>query len=334
MPALSLSGVYQDAIIQNSDFKSYLEQSLRNPFSVDLKDLSLIEVILACVKAKSKLHPEYGKQTSSLLYNLRALEEQYRVTLIPLQVTDIFWGYFVSFCQGRGLKNSTINTMCSQLKAVLSWAAKYNATVSPTYTEIKPPRAVPMEVALTADDVSRIAYFDIDRFYANRRIDFRAKMRRVRDHFVLSCNLFQRYSDMRRITPECFSRNTFTITQQKTGNVAVVNIDKFAVDAKTTYRILERYGYSAPYTGDIGNYNDALHILMRDIGFTEPVREEERINGKLVVTTAPKWKKISSHTARRTAITIGVLRGHNVHALKRCSGHSNLDTFDRYIIDE
>lgn len=334
MPALSLSGVYQDAIIQNSDFKSYLEQSLRNPFSIDLKDLSLIEVILACVKAKSKLHPEYGKHTSSLLYNLRALEEQYRVTLIPLQVTDIFWGYFVSFCQGRGLKNSTINTMCSQLKAVLSWAAKYNATVSPTYTEIKPPRAVPMEVALTADDVSRIAYFDIDRFYANRRIDFRAKMRRVRDHFVLSCNLFQRYSDMRRITPECFSRNTFTITQQKTGNVAVVNIDKFAVDAKTTYRILERYGYSAPYTGDIGNYNDALHILMRDIGFTEPVREEERINGKLVVTTAPKWKKISSHTARRTAITIGVLRGHNVHALKRCSGHSNLDTFDRYIIDE
>ena len=139
---------------------------------------------------------------------------------------------------------------------------------------------------------------------------------------------------MRRITPECFSRNTFTITQQKTGNVAVVNIDKYAVDAKTTYRILERYGYSAPYTGDIGNYNECLHILMRDIGFTEPVREEERVNGKLVVNTTPKWKKISSHTARRTAITIGVLRGHNVHALKRCSGHSNLDTFDRYIIDE
>ena len=139
---------------------------------------------------------------------------------------------------------------------------------------------------------------------------------------------------MRRITPECFSRNTFTITQQKTGNVAVVNIDKFAIDAKTTYRILERYGYQAPYTGENNRYNSRLHILMRDIGFTEPVREEERINGKLVVTTAPKWKKISSHTARRTAITIGVLRGHNVHALKRCSGHSNLDTFDRYIIDE
>lgn len=330
MPALSICA----SNTQAADFKSYLEQSIRNPFSIDLKDRSLIEVILACVKAKIKLHPNYRKNLNCLLFNLRALEEQYRVTLMPVQVTDIFWGYFFSFCQGRGLKNSTINTMCSQLKAVLSWATKYNATVSPTYAEINPPRAVTMEVALTADDVSRIAYFDIDRFYANRRKDYREKMCRVRDMFVLSCNLFQRYSDMRRITPECFSRNTFTITQQKTGNVAVVNIDKFAIDAKTTYRILERYGYQAPYTGENNRYNSRLHILMRDIGFTEPVREEERINGKLVVTTAPKWKKISSHTARRTAITIGVLRGHNVHALKRCSGHSNLDTFDRYIIDE
>ncbi len=139
---------------------------------------------------------------------------------------------------------------------------------------------------------------------------------------------------MRRITPECFSRNTFTITQQKTGNVAVVNIDKFAIDAKTTYRILEKYGYKAPYTGEVGRYNHSLHTLMRDIGFTDLIRVEERVNGKLVTTTIPRWKKISSHCSRRTAITIGVLRGHNIHSLKRCSGHSNLDTFDRYIIDE
>ena len=126
MPALSICA----SNTQAADFKSYLEQSIRNPFSIDLKDLSLIEVILACVKAKIKLHPNYRKNLNCLLFNLRALEEQYRVTLMPVQVTDIFWGYFFSFCQGRGLKNSTINTMCSQLKAVLSWATKYNATVS------------------------------------------------------------------------------------------------------------------------------------------------------------------------------------------------------------
>lgn len=101
--------------------------------------------------------------------------------------------------------------------------------------------------------MSRIAYFDVDRFYADRRKDYRETMRRVRDMFVLSCNLFQRHSDMVRIEKSCFDRNIFRITQQKTGNQAVVDINKYAVDAKTTYRILERYNYEAPYKATIGN---------------------------------------------------------------------------------
>jgi len=330
MPALSIATQIQP----QADFRAYLEQSLRNPFVLDLKDCSLMEVIRICAKAKSKIHPNYKNSLGSLIYNLDKLEKAYRMTLVPVQITDIFWGYFINFCQGRGLKASTIETMCGQLRAILNWAVKYNATVSPTYGDFMVPRSMNQEIALTADEVSRITYFDVDLYYADRRKDYRETMRRIRDHFVLSCNLFQRFSDMRRVTPECFSRSTFTIAQQKTGNVAVVNIDKYAIDAKTTYRILERYGYNAPYTGTIGNYNSYLHTLMRDIGFTELVRVEERVNGKLVVSTVPKWRMISSHTSRRTAITIGVLRGHNVHALKRCSGHHNLDTFDRYIIDE
>jgi hypothetical protein len=43
---------------------------------------------------------------------------------------------------------------------------------------------------------------------------------------------------------------------------------------------------------------------------------------------------ISSHTARRTAITVGVVRGFNLHSLKKCSGHTDLKNFDRYVRDE
>lgn len=317
-----------------SGFQSYLVASLRDPFVLDLHDCNLVEVIRACINAKSKLHPHYRENLRSLLYNLKAIETEYRTTLRPIQVTDIFWGYFISFCQHRGLKGSTIATLCDQLRAVLNWAVKYNVPVSPTYGDVKRPRSSNQEIALTADEVSRIAYFDIDRFYAGKRKDFREKMHRVRDHFVLSCNLYQRYSDMVRITPECFDRSTFRIVQQKTGAQAVVNIERDSIDAKTTFRILERYGYRSPYTGPIGNFNKALHQLIRDVGLDDPVRTEDRVDGKLVVSTVPKWKMVSSHTARRTAITVNVLRGRNVHDLKRCSGHSDLRVFDEYIRDE
>lgn len=315
-------------------FQTYLENALRDPFIVNLEGCSLRETILACVKAKTRLHPHYRDNVSSLLNNIRILEGQYNVTLQTIQVTDIFWGYFIAFCQGRGLKNSTIGTMCNQLRSILNWAVKYNAKVSPTYTDVQLPKARNNEIALTADEVSRITYFDIDRFYANRRKDYRRVMHQVRDMFVLSCNLFQRHSDMVRIDESCFDRNIFRITQQKTGSLAIVNIDKFSVDAKTTYRILERYQYKAPYKASIGNYNYKLHELMRDIGFTETVRIEEKKNGKIIVANVPKWELITSHTARRTAITIGVLRGLNIHSLKQCSGHSDLRVFDHYVRDE
>ena len=317
-----------------ADFRAYLEHSLRDPFTLNLRDCTLMEIIAACKRAKSRLSPNYSKSIASLVYNLRALESEYRVTLQPIQVTDVFWSYFISFCIGRGLKASSVDTLCQQLRSILNWASKYNAHLSPTYDEFRVPKVQTVQIALTADEVSRIAYFDIDRFYADKRKDYRETMRRVRDMFVLSCNLFQRHSDMLRIDKSCFDRNIFTIIQQKTGNRAVVNIDLYAVDPRTTYRILEQYDYKAPYTGGIGNYNVHLHQLMKDIGFEETIRIEERQNGILKVQNIPKYKLISSHTARRTAITINVLRGHNVHAIKKCSGHIDLKVFDKYVKDD
>ena len=315
-------------------FQDYLERSLRDPFTLDLSGLSLLDVIAAYKRAKARLHPNYGNSLAGMIYNIRSLESQYHTSLVPVQVTDIFWSYFMDFCARRGLRRSSIDTMCNQLRSVLNWAVKYNAKVSPTYADFRTHKTRNYEIALTADEVSRIAYFDIERFYRRRRKDFRENMARIRDMFVLSCNLFQRHSDMVRIGPECFERNIFRICQQKTGNLAVVDIDRFAVEPKTTYRILERYGYEAPYKANISNFNNRLHRLMKDVGFLDPVRIEEKgADGKMRVETLPKWKLISSHTARRTAITINVTRGKNVHDLRKCSGHTDLRIFDDYVID-
>lgn len=325
---------YQQKVQEpKADFRAYLEHALRDPFTLNLKDCNLLEVIRACTNAKSKIRPNYQEHTGSLVYNLRLLEEQYHVTLHPVQITDVFWGYFIAFLQDRGLRSSSIATLCNTLRSILNWAVKYNATVSPTYTDILIPKVHNFEIALTADEVSRVTYFDIERFYAGRRKDYRQTMTKVRDMFILSCNLFQRHSDMVRIEPSCFERNIFRIVQQKTGSQAVVNIDRYAIEPKTTYRLLEQYGCYAPYTATIGNYNYYLHQLMRDIGFTEPIRIEERKAGKLIVENVPKWKMVSSHTARRTAISVNVLRGKNIHDIKRCSGHSDLRVLETYIKD-
>lgn len=317
-----------------TDFKTYLEQSLRDPFSLNLKDRPLMDVIQEAIKAKSRRSSGYARDISSLIKHLKAIEEEFGVKLKPIQITDIFWDNFVAICIERGLKPSTIETLANQLRSILNWAVKHGAEVSPTYGDVNIPKAYNQQIALTADEVSRIYYFDIDMFYQGRRSDYRENMRRIRDMFVLSVCLFQRHSDMVRISKSCFDRNIFRITQQKTGGRAIVNIDKYSVNPKAAYEILERYGYEAPFKSNISKYNKGLHELMRDIGFTEPVRIDERVNGELASHEIPKWKMIASHTARRTAITIAVLRGHNMHSIRKCTGHQDLRTLDRYIRDE
>ena len=319
--------------VPTNDFRTYLEHSLKNPFVLNLKDCTLIEVIRACAKAKSKIRPKYPKTLSALVYNLKALQAEYGVTLYPVQVTDVFWGYFVSFMQDRGLRASSIANLCTRLRSVLNWAVKYNATVSPTYSDILIPSTHHQGVALNADEVSRITYFDVERFYRGRRRDFRDTMNNIRNLFVLSCNLGQRYSDCVRIEPTCFERNIFSIVQQKTGNRAVVNIDKLAIEPKTTYRILEQYGYNAPFKGTIGNYNFYLHQLMKDIGLTDMVREEEKIGGKIVTRVVPKYERISSHVGRRSFVSINVLRGRNIMDIRRATAHTDTRAFQGYVVD-
>ena len=216
----------------------------------------------------------------------------------------------------------------------LRWNTTFASNeISPTYNDVRIPPVNNQAIALTADEVSRIKYFDIDRFYANRRADYRATMHKVRDMFILSICLYQRHSDMVRISKSCFHRNIFKITQQKTGGVAVVNIDRYSVDPAEAYAILERYNYEAPFKGDISGYNKHLHNLMKDIGFVENVRVDTRLNGEIVSEEVPKWRLIASHTCRRTATTIAVTRGYNMHAIRKCTGHQDLRVLDRYIID-
>lgn len=315
------------------DFKSYLEQSLKNPFVIDLENADLKTVIQACVKVKKNVSPKYGKTISCLIYNIKYIEKTYNVTLYPVQITDIFWSMFIGLMQQRGLKNSTISTMVRELRAILRWGTRYNVKISPSFDVVRIPAYRSHEIALSADDVSRIYHFDIQMFYRDRKQIFRDRMERVRDMFALGCNLYQRFSDLLRISKGCFDRNIFTIVQQKTGNIAKVNLDTDCIDSKMTYDILEKYNYEAPFKGDISNFNHYLKELMRDIGFTDIIHIEEKVNGEMVATDVPKWKMISSHTCRRTACTLAVLREDSTHNIKKRSGHSSLDCLERYILD-
>lgn len=325
----SLAHTGHGASYTDSGFMSYLSQSKDCFFTLDLSKATMMEVIDELIRMKSMMHPRYGKSFSTLRHHLKRLELQFDCILMPYQITDLFWHNFIPFLTNAGIALSSVKKVCSQLRTALDWGARYGARIAPSFDIVKIPPYCRQQIALTPDEVSHIYHFDLSS--VNRRPQHLRKLERVRDMFVLSCNLGQRFSDMVRIDKTCFDRNIFTILQQKTGTYARVDIERMCLDRKTTYAILEKYGYRSPVTTDISCYDRYLKELLQYVGFKELIKRETKVNGVVEVTYEPKWKLISSHTARRTFATNNLVRGLKTSEIRRATGHKSESAFEKYI---
>lgn len=300
----------------------------RRKFDLDLSRSTLIEVLEAYAEFKRKVHPNFNNK--SIIGNLRIIEVMAGAVLMPEDVTDDFYSTMSAWLTSRGVKYSSQDNYTAHIRAALNWAIRHRCPVSSTYDQIDIPKYQAFTIALTPDEVSHIAHFDLNT--VSIRPQYRRTLERVRDHFVLSCQLGQRYSDMVRITKENFNRNLFTCVQQKTGQKCVVDIDRFAMHPALTYRLLEKYG-GAPYTKEITNYDKYLKKLLFMIGeeFLEEYKVEHKVEGKIQTTIKKKYELVASHTARRTFATFNSFRQVPLAELMRATGHKSLGCFAKYI---
>ena len=323
-------------------FRDYLFSSMNNMFTLDLSNCTLIECVDKMCEIKSRSHPKIKNDYRMLVSKITCIEREFGCTITPAMVSSVFWNYFIPFLADQGLKYSTIGHIKTNLITVLNWSSKYGVRLNPSYSEVDIPNYVSSKISLTPDDVSHIYHFKIkgDRFYSFRMKKFvklrKSKIRtleRVRDMFVLGCNLGQRYSDLVRIGPENFKNGGFSIVQQKTGNRCFVPIKNLSIDSKMTFAILSKYGYRAPYVGDINNYNAYIHELLYHIGedFLDDVHIDNKVNGVITRETIKRYLIISSHTSRRTFATVNAFRDVSRSVIMLATGHSSEKAFNRYI---
>lgn len=328
-----------------NSFGEYLNSSMSNMFVLDLSNSSLIECINKMCDIKSRSHPKIRDNYRMLVNKIRDIENMYGCTIVPSMISSVFWNHFIPFLAQNGLKYSTIGHIKSTLITVLNWSSKYGVKLNPSYSEIDIPNYISSKISLTPDEISHIYHFKIGKgkFYSTRQKKFVAlrknkieTLERVRDMFVLGCNLGQRYSDLVRISSENFKNGQFSIVQQKTGNKCFVPINSLSIDSRITFSILKKYDYCAPYKGDINNYNTYLHELLHYIGedFMDEVYIDNKINGVITRETKRRYQIISSHSARRSFATINTLRNIPRSKILRATGHSSENAFNRYICYE
>lgn len=348
---------------------STIQRNRGNRFSLDLSDSTVIQVLRAYEAKQRKAKPSYSMHT--VIRIIEDIEESERIAaetsilpdgsraewagpFHPIDICADFWVAFEAFYTntpgqyGKKRHASGCETYANKLIAALAWGASYGVRLDPTFREKNFGRYKKKRITPTHDQISLIYHYDLDVKESRAKIRAMAKeakmsrfsfttLRKVRDHFVLSCSLGQRISDSKRLDPSHFNGTIYETTQQKTGNYARVDVQACAIDWDVAKEILERYEYYAPAYGiKTHHYNQYLHLLCHAIGgpFDRIVTWEYKEAGEIIRESAPVWKLMTSHVARRTFITNEIQRGKPMPEIMRESGHSDARNMNTYYVPD
>lgn len=176
----------------------------------------------------------------------------------------------------------------------------------------------------------------------------------VRDVFLIGCYTAQRFSDYSRIDEHCIGTTpkgtrVIKLAQVKTKAKVVIPI----LDPKLE-TLLKKYNYNVPCLNDVV-FNRYIKVICHRLSERVPslaAKERTKLNKKELIREQiarkdskelfeydeqgfpikPRWELVSSHTARRTAITNMFLSGnYTTGQIMHVSGHKKEKTFYNYI---
>ena len=248
-------------------------------------------------------------------------------------------GRFADWMERRGYMVTTINKYLITLQALVTYARQDKVHTNTAEGAFSKRRVIDdmkaREIYLTADELQALYEMPLD---GTRAI--------YRDVFLIGCYTCQRFSDYSVIekgniyTTEKGTR-IIELTQQKTKNKVYIPVLSDNLEA-----LLAKYDYDVPRVSDVV-LNRYIKEILRELSASVPsLAVEERTNLTMRerdkdvdyktddkgYTIKPRWAMVSTHTARRTGITLLYKSGlFDIVQMMHVSGHKDTATFLRYI---
>ena len=216
----------------------------------------------------------------------------------------------------RENRNDSVYIKLACLKCLLRWLLKNNYPIDDKALEIRQAVKIKNEiVTLNESELELIAAANVE--------DFQEP---IRDCFLFQVYTGQRFSDMQQLAPEQIHGNIWKFQSVKTGKNMQVPLVGWS---KAAWDIGVKYNFSLPkYTGQY--FNRALTKICRAAGLTKPVTINRYQGSSTIVITKPKCEFISSHTARRTCVSLLLLKGVPPTVVMKLTGHTSIQTMMKY----
>lgn len=231
----------------------------------------------------------------------------------------------------NGLLNATVGKYIESLKTFCKWAEKRNHNAYSIYKEFKTTPQVDTKNAANKDaynlDIISLSLKEFTALYRHNFKDF-PHLARVRDLFCFGCFTGQRWSDVQAFNKNDIKNNVWSFRTVKTKEIIRVPLTGFSSGA---IEILEKYSYQLPKISG-QKFNEYIKKAADKAGITKEVEFKRYIGPREIKRIEPKCNFISSHTARRTFVSL-MLNEFKMPPtiVQKITGHSNLAILQKYI---
>ena len=154
------------------------------------------------------------------------------------------------------------------------------------------------------------------------------KLEHTRDLFIIGCFTGLRFSDFSQLKTENIKDGQIKVKTQKTGETVVIPVHN------TVKEILKKYAHTAkglprPFSNQ--KMNDYLKDVGEKVELDAPILHTHTKGGLKVQTSTPKFKLITTHTARRSFATNLFKSGFPAISIMKITGHKTEKSFMKYI---
>lgn len=248
---------------------------------------------------------------------LEDFESNCKVKITLGKFDDKLYNKFLKYCiEEKKHSANTLHRNVGLLKTFLLWALNKKYTYNNNFiTFKKPAKFTTDEIALNYEQVELIYNYDLS---DNKRLE------RVRDLFVFGCTTGMRFGNYSTISKSDVDGNFIRVIdlKSKSKNLAIPlnSISK---------SILEKYDYSLPSITN-QKMNEYIKEVFKKLEFTDEIKKTMKYGDELVDQKAEFWTRISSHTARRSFITIMKNKRVPDKVIMSYTGHTSLEVFNAY----
>lgn len=300
-------------------FKAKLSGEIKRGGPLAVKQERFLEFFETIVKEYETTGQSNCKSYRTTLKNLQTFFGKKRPSFAEIDL--LFFDKFTTYMKKEPLiyAMNTIHCQWKNIKAIINRARKiYKYEVNQDYKEFLVDTEDSSNIFLTLDELDAIYNLDLTDA---------PHLEKTRDYFIIGAFTGLRYGDWDRVSNDIVEDGVFKIDANKTGEDCLIPIHRYV------QAILDKYQGTLPKKIENQPMNDNLKIIGQRAKLNK-VTEKKITKGTANTKTRTKlekWERLVTHTARRSFCTNCILQGANPYEVMLISGHTSLESFDKYI---